>query len=356
MTFMNAVVIHKHGDLDQVTFTNVPVPEMGPDDVLVEVKAAALNRLDLWVIEGWRGLSLQFPHVLGSDGAGVIAKVGANVVGYQPGDRVAINPTLSCGSCQLCRTGRDNMCAEFAVFGEHVPGFYAQFQVVPKRNLLPLPGRVSFERAAAASLVYVTAWHSLIEVGQFKAGEDILVVGAGGGVNGAYMDIARFAGASQIIVVGSSAEKLKMARKRGADVTINRNETAWDKAVYETTDRKGVDVVVDNVGAATFQASLRVLKRGGRLLTVGNSSGPAIELDNRYIFGKHLKILGSTMGPRQDFERVMDLVFNGQLTPVIDTVFPLRDGPTALRRLAAGDVSGKLLLRPEEKKASGIGG
>jgi NADPH:quinone reductase-like Zn-dependent oxidoreductase len=346
MTFMDAVVIQEHGNLEQVIFTSVAVPEIGPDDVLIEVKAAALNRLDLWVIEGWRGLTLQFPHVLGSDGAGVIVEVGTNVAGYQPGERVAINPTLSCGSCHYCRTGRDNMCADFALFGEHVPGFYAQFQVVPNRNLLPLPDSVSFERAAAASLIYVTAWHSLIEVGQFKAGEDILVIGAGGGVNGAYMDIARFAGASRIIVVGSSAEKLEMARKRGADVTINRDESAWDKAVYETTDRQGVDVVVDNVGAATFQGSLRVLKRGGRLLTVGNSSGPAIELDNRYIFGKHLKILGSTMGPRQDYERVMNLVFNGQLTPVIDTVFPLKDGPAALHRLAAGDVSGKLLLRP----------
>lgn len=346
MTFMDAVVIREHGNLEQVIFTSVPVPEIGPDDALVEVKAAALNRLDLWVTGGWRGLALQFPHVLGSDGAGVIADVGANVVGYQPGERVAINPTLSCGSCHYCRTGRDNMCADFAVFGEHVPGFYAQFQVVPKRNLLPLPDSVSFERAAAASLIYVTAWHSLIEVGQFKAGEDILVIGAGGGVNGAYMDIARFAGAGRIIVVGSSAEKLEIARKRGADVTINRDENAWDKVVYETTDRQGVDVVVDNVGAATFQRSLRALKRGGRLLTVGNSSGPAIELDNRYIFGKHLKILGSTMGPRQDYESVMNLVFNGQLTPLIDTIFPLKEGPAALRRLAAGDVSGKLLLRP----------
>lgn len=343
---MDAIVIQEHGNLDQVSFTSVPVPEMGPDDVLVEVKAAALNRLDLWVTAGWRGLSLKFPHVLGSDGSGVIAKVGANVVGYQPGDRVAINPTLSCGSCHYCLTGRDNMCGDFALFGEHVPGFYAQFQAVPRRNLLPLPDTVSFERAAAASLVYVTAWHSLIEVGQFRAGEDILVIGAGGGANGAYQDIARFAGASRIIVVGSSGEKLKMARKRGADITINRNETAWDKAVYEATNRRGVDVVVDNVGAATFQASLRVLKRGGRLLTVGSSSGPALELDNRYIFGKHLKILGSTMGPRQDYERVMELVFNGQLKPVIDTIYPLEDGPAALRRLEAGDVSGKLLLRP----------
>jgi NADPH:quinone reductase-like Zn-dependent oxidoreductase len=346
MDLMDAIAIDKHGNLDQVAFTSVPVPELGPYEVLVEVKAAALNRLDIWVTAGWRGLNLQFPHILGSDGAGFIAKVGSYVTGFEPGDRVAVNPTLSCGACSYCRTGRDNMCAEFAVFGEHVPGFYAQFQVVPKQNLLPLPDTVSFERAAAASLVYVTAWHSLIDVGQFAAGEDILVIGAGGGANGAYMDIARFAGARRIIVIGSSAEKLKLARKRGADITINRNETAWDKAVYDLTEGRGVDVVVDNVGAATFRASLKVLTRGGRLLTVGNSSGPVIEIDNRYIFGKHLKILGSTMGPRQDYERVMDLVFRRQLTPVIDTVYPLSEGPKAIRRLETGDVFGKLVLRP----------
>lgn len=346
MKGMKAVVLKEHGNLNEVVYTEVPVPEPGPGDILLEVRAAALNRLDLWVVDGWRGLKLQFPHVLGSDGAGIIAEVGANIDGFRPGDRVAINPTLSCGSCSYCRSGRDNLCSDFALFGEHVPGFYAHYQTVPRRNLLPLPDAVSFERAAAASLVYVTAWHSLITVGKFKAGEEILVIGAGGGVNSAYIDIARFAGARRIFVVGSSDMKLKIARKQGADVLINRHEVTWDKAVYEATDRQGVDVVVDNVGQATFQSSLRALRRGGRLLTVGNSSGPELKLDNRYIFGKNLSILGSTMGPWQDYEHVMNLVFNGQLTPAIDSVFPLSEGPDALRRLAAGDISGKLLLRP----------
>lgn len=343
---MDAVVLKGHGDLEQVAFGQIPIPDIGEDEVLVEVKAASLNRLDLWVVEGWRGLNLQFPHVLGSDGAGVITQVGAEIEGFAPGDRVAINPTLSCGDCHFCAAGKDNMCDEFALFGEHIPGFFGQFQAVPRRNLLPLPDHVSYERAAAASLVYVTAWHSLISVGKFKAGEDILVIGAGGGVNSASIDIAKLAGARRILVVGSSEKKLKLARRLGATTTINRNEVAWDKAVYQSTEKQGVDVVIDNVGSATFTKSLRALKRGGRLLTIGNSSGARFELDNRYIFGKHLSILGSTMGPRQDYEAVMRLVFNGQLKPEIDSTFPLSDGPAALRQLEEGDVAGKLLLRP----------
>ena len=346
MRSMNAVVLKEHGSLNQVAYIEVPVPEPGPDEVLVEVKSAALNRLDLWVVEGWRGLNLEFPHILGSDGAGLVSEVGANIEGVKPGDRVAINPTLSCGSCRLCRSGHDNLCADFAVFGEHVPGFYAQYQTVPRRNLLPLPASVSFERAAAGSLVYVTAWHSLITIGGFKAGEDILIIGAGGGVNSAYIDIARFAGARKIYVVGSSDEKLKLARKQGANVLINRNEVAWDKAVFQATGRQGVDIVVDNVGQATIPSSLRALRRGGRLLTVGNSSGPELKVDNRYIFGKHLSILGSTMGPWQDYSHVMNLVFEGLLNPAIETVFPLSEGVDALRRLEAGDHAGKLILRP----------
>jgi NADPH:quinone reductase-like Zn-dependent oxidoreductase len=346
MTLMDVVVLEGHGDIEQVAFAQIPIPEIGEGEVLVEVKAAALNRLDLWVVEGWSGLKLQFPHILGSDGAGVIAKVGARVEGFSPGDRVAVNPTLSCGECSFCVARKDNMCNEFALFGEHVPGFFGQYQTVPIRNLLPLPDHVSYERAAAASLVYVTAWHSLITVGKFRTGEDILVIGAGGGVNSACIDIARLAGARRILVVGSSEKKLNLARRLGATVTINRHETPWDKAVYQSTDGQGVDVVIDNVGSETFSKSLRALKKGGRLLTVGNSSGARFELDNRYVFGKHLSVLGSTMGPRQDFKTVMRLVFDGHLKPEIDSIFPLGEGPAALRQLEAGDVAGKLLLRP----------
>ena len=343
---MDAVALKGHGDLEQVAFAQVPVPEIGEGEVLVEFRSHRGQGPLLCGVRVQSRLKLQFPHVLGGDGAGVIKQVGTGIEGFSPGDRVAINPTLSCGDCHFCAAGKDNMCDEFALFGEHVPGFFGQFQAVPGRNLLPLPDHVSYERAAAASLVYVTAWHSLITVGKFKAGEDILVIGAGGGVNSASIDIARLAGARRIVVVGSNEKKLKLARRLGATVTIIRHEIAWDKAVFQATEKQGVDVVIDNVGNETFTKSLRALKKGGRLLTVGNSSGARFEFDNRYVFGKHLSLLGSTMGPRQDYEAVMRLVFNGQLKPEIDSTFPLSDGPDALRQLEEGDVAGKLLLRP----------
>ena len=343
---MKAIVLHQHGTLDDVGYTDVPEPEVGPDEVLVEIRAAALNRLDLWVLEGWRGLKLEFPHIMGCDGAGVVAAIGKNISKFNIGDHVSINPTRSCGQCDYCLMGRDNLCDHFAIFGEHLPGFFAQYQVVPARNLVIMPSEVSFEVAAAASLVYVTAWHSLIEAGQFQAGEDILIIGAGGGVNTAYIDIARFAGAGKIYVVSSSDKKLSLASQLGANVTINRRAQNWGNKLFEATNREGVDVVVDNVGEATYQDSLRALKKGGRLLTVGNTSGPKISLDNRYIFGKHLHIIGSTMGPQHDYKKVMDYVFQDRLHPLIDRSYHLSEGVAALHQLRRGEVAGKLVLKP----------
>lgn len=341
---MKAIVFHQHGNLEQVEYTDVPQPEIGPDEVLLAVKAAALNRVDLWTLNGWPGLKLKLPHIMGSDGAGVVAAVGANVTSYAVSDRVAVNPSLSCGRCRFCLAGQDNLCEQFVIKGEHVDGFFAEYAAVPARNLLKMPDEASFETAAAASLVYVTAWHSLITRGGLQAGESVLVVGAGGGVNTAAIQIAKLAGAGPIYVVGSSDEKLAQAKASGADVLINRHEEDWGKAIFKATNRRGVDVVVDNVGAATFQTSLRSLRKGGRLLTVGNTSGPRFEFDNRYMFGKHLSIIGSTMGPIRDYEQVMGLVFDGRLPPLIDTLYPLSEGVTALRRLAEGEVTGKLVL------------
>jgi len=343
---MKAIVFYQHGDLDQVEYAEVPRPEIGPDEVLLAVKAAALNRLDLWALEGWPGLKLKLPHVMGSDGAGVVAEVGGNVTGFEVGDRVAVNPTLSCGRCHFCLSGRDNLCQHFAIIGEHVDGFFAEYAAVPARNLLKMPDNATFEEAAAASLVFVTAWHSLIKRGDLRAGESVLVVGGGGGVNTAAIQIARLAGAGRIYVVGSNDEKLALARELGADVLVNRNEEDWGKAIFKASDRRGVDVVVDNVGAATYHTSLRSLRKGGRLLTVGNTSGPKFEFDNRYMFSKHLSIIGSTMGTLADYEEVMGLVFDGRLRPIIDTIYPLSEGPNALQRLVEGEVTGKVVLEP----------
>ncbi|GJM42030.1 MAG: alcohol dehydrogenase [Ardenticatenaceae bacterium] len=342
---MKAVVFYEHGLLENVQYGDVPEPEIGADEVLVSVKAAALNRLDLWVLAGWPGLNLKLPHIMGSDGAGVIAQVGSNVLGFSEGDRVAINPSLGSDSDYFGQRGLDNMSDNFAILGEHADGFFAEYAAVPARNLVKMPDDASFEAAAAASLVYVTAWHSLITRGSLRAGESILIVGAGGGVNTAAIQIAKLAGASQIYVVGSTDEKLGMAESLGADVLINRHKEDWGKAIFKATNRRGVDIVVDNVGAATYHKSLRALKKGGRLLTVGNTSGPKFEIDNRLLFGKHLSIIGSTMGSSADYETVMNLIFNGRLQPVIDTVYPLSEGITALQRLDAGDVAGKLVLK-----------
>lgn len=343
---MKALMFREHGDLDNVFYGEVAEPTVGADEVLVEVKAAALNRLDLWVLAGWPGLNLKLPHVMASDGAGVIAAVGERVSGWAVGDRVAVNPTLVPADDPFVLAGKDNLASQFTILGEHVDGFGASFVAVPTRNLLKMPDEASFEDAAAASLVFVTAWHSLITRGQLRANESVLIVGAGGGVNTASIQIAKLAGAGPIYVVGSSAEKLAQAEALGADVLINRHEEDWGKAVFKQTARQGVDVVVDNVGAATYFRSLRALKKGGRLLTVGNTSGPKFEIDNRLLFGKHLSIIGSTMGTTADYREVMGLIFAGKLKPVVDTVYPLSEGVMALRRLEAGDVSGKLVLVP----------
>ena len=346
---MKAIVFSAHGkelgDLSTVKLAEIPRPRPKPNEITVYLKAAALNRLDLWVLAGWPGLNLHLPHIMGSDGAGIVAEVGENVTQWQVGDRVALNPTVSCGHCGYCRTARENLCDKFAVLGEHIAGCYAEYVAVPARNAIKLPGGFTFEEAAAASLVYVTAWHSLLGRGNFKAGETILIVGAGGGVNTAAIQISKLAGARRIIVIGSSDEKLAQAGELGADVLINRHkQPKWYKAVYAANDGHGVDLVVDNVGAATFNYSLRALRKGGRLVTVGNTSGAVFPFDNRMMFGKHLSIIGSTMGSQSDYEQVMALVFAGKLKPVIDSIYSLADGLTALQRLADGDVNGKLVL------------
>lgn len=340
---VKAVLFHGHGEPEVLQYTEVPTPEPGPGEVLVRLKAAALNRVDLWVRAGWPGIKLSYPHILGSDGAGEVAAVGAGVTEWSPGDRVVINANLSCGRCEYCLAGRDNQCRDWHLLGETVRGTYAQYVVVPALNLVRLPEGYDEREAAAAGLVFHTAWHSLITRGGVRPGELVLVVGASGGVNTASIQVAKLAGAT-VYVVGSSAEKLALAESLGADVLVNRaEEPEWSKVVYRLTDRRGVNVVVDNVGT-TFPQSFRAAAKGGRILTVGNTGGAKFEIDNRYIFRKHLSILGSTMGTRRDFDQVMGLVFAGRLRPVVDRSYPLEAAGAAQERLAAGDQLGKITL------------
>jgi len=340
---MKAVIFIKHGSPDVLKYVDFEIPKPAPGQVLVKLHASALNRMDLFVRAGWRGLKLNLPHILGADGAGEIAALGEGVDGWKVGDRVVINANLGCGVCDFCLAGQDNLCENWRLLGETTHGTYAEFVLLPLKQLFRLPKTFDYHAAAAASLVYQTAWHSLITRGKLRAGERVLIVGASGGVNTASIQIAKLTGASPI-VVGSDEKKLQLAKSLGADILINRSKTDnWSKEVYKLTKRQGVDIVVDNVGT-TFPHSFRALRKGGRLLTVGNTGAPKFEIDNRYIFAKHISIIGSTMGTLKDFREVMSLVIAGKLHPVVDKTFALKDAQLAHERLEANEQLGKITL------------
>jgi NADPH:quinone reductase-like Zn-dependent oxidoreductase len=345
---MRAAVITGHGNLDKLAVVrDLSIPEPGYGEVRIRMKAAALNRLDLWVREGWPGLNLTMPHVICADGAGIVDQVGPGVINYIPGERVCIDPTIVPSDSLALMTGLENQ-SRHHILGESVPGTASEYAVIPARNLFSMPDHVGFESAAAAGLVFVTAWHSLITRGGLRPGESVLMIGAGGGVNTASIQIAKLAGAT-VYVVGSNAEKCAKAEQLGADVTINREEDPnWAKAIYKLTEKRGVDVVVDNVGQATLADSIRSARIGGRILIVGNTSGPTMEMDIRYIFSRQVSIIGSTMGPHQDYVKVMNLVFAGALKPIIGAEFRLDQVKEAQRVLANFEVYGKVVLKIDD--------
>lgn len=341
---MKATLFQKHGGPEVLEYTNFPIPEPKAGEVLIRLHAAALNRMDVFVRNGWPGLKLELPHINGADGAGEVAQLGNEVTGFSIGERVVINPNFGCGNCEFCLNGQDNMCSNWHLLGETIRGTYAEYVCVPERQLYKLPEAFDFHSAAAAALVYQTAWHSMVKRGAVKAGETVAIVGAGGGVNSASIQIAKYLGA-RVIVIGSNSNKLAQAEALGADILIDRSQNEdWAKAVFIATEKRGVDVVVDNVGT-TFPLSLRALRKGGRLLTVGNSGAPRFEIDNRFIFAKHLSILGSTMSTLADFHEVMNLVITGKLKPVIDKTYPLKDAAAAQERLWLGENFGKITLQ-----------
>lgn len=343
---MKAVLFHRHGGLEALEYTDFSVPEPKPGEVLVRLRAAALNRLDIWVRNGWPGIRLEYPHIPGADGAGEIAALGEDVSGWQVGDPVAIDSNLGCGTCDQCQRGNDNLCRAWNLLGETVRGTYAEYISLPARQLFRLPAGFDFHTAAAAGLVYLTAWHSLVTRAKLEAGESVLVVGASGGVNTASIQIAKHLGA-QVIVIGAGREKLALAESLGADILIDREtESDWSKAVYAATNKQGVALAVDNVGT-TFPLTLRALAKGGRLLTVGNTGGPKFEIDNRYIFSKHISILGSTMGRLEDYQAVMKLVTTGKLKVALDQTFSLKEARAAQARLESGQQMGKITLAIE---------
>jgi len=345
---MKALYFDEHGGPEVLQFGDLPDPIPGAGQARVRVKAVALNHLDLWVRRGGPAFAkLPKPHIGGCDVSGVVESHGPpdGAGGPPVGTRVVIDPGITTVEDEYTRRGEDSLSPGYQILGEDVRGGAAEFIVVPVANLLPLPDHVSHEAAAAASLAGLTAWRMLARRAQLKAGETVAVVGAGGGVNSIAISIARHLGAT-VFAITSSPEKMQKAKALGADHVINYKAEDWSKAVFLATGRRGVDVVVDNVGQATWMQSIRTLARGGRLVTVGNTSGYEAMTDVRYLYSRQLSIIGSEMGSHQDFRDAMQLLFAGRIAAAIDRVLPLSEGRAAHEILERGEQFGKVVLVP----------
>jgi NADPH:quinone reductase-like Zn-dependent oxidoreductase len=340
---MKALFIRRHGTLEQLEFGDLPTPTPTGNAVRVATRAAALNHLDLFVLGGLAGVELPMPHVLGSDGAGVVDAVGPQVTRFHAGDRVMLNPLLWCGACEFCVQGEHSLCVKVGILGEHRAGTYSEYFLAPECNLEPVPEGIGFEQAAAFSLVFQTAWRMLISRGRLRVGEDVLIHGVGSGVSTAALEIARYAGA-RVFVTSSSDEKLERARSLGADFTYNYAREDVVAEVLRETQKRGVDLVVDTVGAATWGQSLRAARRGGRVVTCGATTGPNPPAEIHMVFWKQLEIIGSTMSNQCEYREVVRLLGAGKLTPVVDRVFPLERGREALTYLQEGKQFGKVVL------------
>lgn len=341
---MRALVLQATGGLENLALADVAAPQVrAPHDVRVRIRAAALNRLDLFVADGLPGVAYDFPHVVGSDGAGIVESVGSAVNSVQPGDAVMINPGLSCGTCADCMRGDETLCGAFQVLGEHRHGTLAEFVVVPASNLAPVPPGMPWHQAAAFSLATLTAWRMLMVRAQVRPGETVLVWGVGGGVALAAVQVAAHAGA-HVIATSSSAEKLEVARALGAVDLVNHVTEDVVGRVRELTANRGADVVVDSVGEPTWQRSTRLLRRGARLVTCGATGGPHVALDLRRLFWHQWSLLGSTMGSHADYREIVRLAGEGSLWPHVDQVVPLDRAIEAFQRLARGEQTGKLVV------------
>jgi NADPH:quinone reductase-like Zn-dependent oxidoreductase len=343
---VRALTISAHGGLDRIELRDdLPIPEpRAPGEVRVRIVAGALNHLDLFVIGGLPGVTITPPWILGGDGAGVVDAVGPGVVGLAPGDRVIVNPGISDRSCEYCLDGEQSLCLRFRLLGEHLPGTFAEYIVVPAANLRTIPASIPWEQAAAFPLATLTAWRMLVTRAALRPGEDVLIWGIGGGVAIQSLLIAKMIGARVWVTSGSDA-KLERARALGADETINHRTTDVGREVRARTAKRGVDVVVDSVGRDTWGQSLGALGRRGRLVTCGATSGPIVETDVRRLFWNQWTIMGSTMGNDAEFDAVAERLREGELIPPVDAVFPLEEGRAAFERLGRAEQFGKLVIR-----------
>jgi len=342
---MKAVRFHQHGGLDVLKFEDAPESEVADNEVLIQVKACALNHLDLWLRNGVSSWPLGMPHIVGSDIAGVVAAAGPLVKRVKAGDRVLLAPGISCGQCEMCFKGLDSACRNYTLFGVLVDGGYAEYVKSPEPNVIPIPAGFSFDEAAAAPLVFLTAWHILITRAQAKPGEEVMVIGAGSGVGSAAIQLAKLIGARVIAVAGTDA-KLEKARQLGADETINHQKQSIADEVKRLTAKRGVDVIVEHVGAAVWEACFASLATYGRIVTCGVTSGAEVKLDLRGLFGRQRALLGSFMGGKGELMDVLKLVFQRRVKPVIDSAFPLRDAAAAHAKMESRDFFGKILLKP----------
>ena len=340
---MNAVVIGRHGGAEVLEVTELAKPSIDDNEVLVRVKACALNHLDVWVRCGLPGIQLRMPHVLGSDIAGVVEQVGRLVNNARPGDEVVLAPGLSCMHCEYCLSGRDNLCASYDILGYRADGGYAEYVKAPSFNIIPKPENLSFEEASSIPLVFLTAWHMLVERVKLKPGETLLVHAAGSGVGSAAIQIGKLLGA-RVFATASTDAKLGKARSLGADETINYEQDDFLDEVRRLTNKRGVDVVFEHTGEATWEKSVRSLVRSGRLVTCGATSGYKGNLDIKYLFSRQISLLGSYMGSKNELLEVIKFFADGRLTAVVDRVLPLEKAAEAHKALEDRAQFGKIVL------------
>src|SRR6516165_3261026 len=340
---MKAVRIHEFGGPEVLRYEDVPDPELRKDHVLIRIRACALNHLDLWVRKGLPNVKL--PHILGSDIAGEVAECGEYISDLQPGTRVLLAPMLFCGHCEQCNQGRQNFCPQFAVLGNNAEGGNCELIAVPRLNVIAIPDWLGFVQAASVPLVFLTAWHMLVANAKLRAGQTVLVLGAGSGVGTAAIQICKLLGAEVIATAGQEG-KLARARELGADYTINHYQQKISEEVKRITARRGVDVVFEHVGVATWAESIRSLKYGGTLVTCGATTGADATLDLRVLFARQLSFHGSYMGAMGELNEVLRHVFNGKLKAVVDRTFPLPETRAAHEYLAGSEQFGKIVVTP----------
>ncbi len=342
---MKAARIHQHGGPEVLVCEDVPEPRVKANEILLRVRACALNHLDLWVRAGIPGMRFDMPHILGSDIAGEVVRVGELCERVQPGWRVLLSPGLSCRQCPQCLAGNDNLCRRYTMFGYRADGGNAEYLAAPEYSAIPIPDSMTFEQAAAVPLVFLTAWHMLMTRANLQPGEDVLVLAASSGVGSAAVQIARLFHCRVIATAGGEA-KMARARELGADHVIDHYRQDIAAEVRKITAKRGVDVVLEHVGTATWQKSLESLAPAGRVVTCGATTGYDAKLDLRFLFSRQLSLLGSFMGAMGELHRVLQFVFRGQLQPVIDRVYPLADIRAAHERLENKEQFGKVVVTP----------